>query len=347
MGSTQRMKYASAISDALCESMDRDENIFVTGIAADYKSGLFGSTTEVIERFAPDRIFDAPSMENAMAGIAIGAAAVGKRPVILHPRADFMFLALDQLVNLASKWRYMYDGNAGDVPVVMRGVVGRGWGQGATHSQSIQSVIAHFPGINVIMPTYADDAKGLMMTALVENSPTVFLEHRLLFNLEADVPKREHFVPFGSARIVQEGDDVTVVASSFMTIESQVAIEALKSSGISVELIDLRSIRPLDVDTIITSVSKTGRLVVADTSWTFCGVAAEIVAAVTERAFASLKAPPIRLGMADVPAPVSLPLENAFYPKGKDIARAISTLMDAEGGEFDGIEFVHDFKGPY
>lgn len=339
--------YASAISEALCEAMDRDKDIFVTGIAADYKSGLFGSTTEVIERFAPDRIFDAPSMENAMAGIAIGAAAVGKRPVILHPRADFMFLALDQMINLASKWRYMYDGNAGSVPVVMRGVIGRGWGQGATHSQSIQSVVAHFPGINVIMPTFADDAKGLMMTALKVDTPTIILEHRLLFNIEAEVPEGEYYVPFGKARIVTEGTDVTVVTSSFMTIEAQVAIEALKESGVSVELIDIRSIRPLDTKTIIESVKKTGRLVVADTSWAFCGVSAEILAVVSESAFSALKAPPIRIGLADVPAPVSKPLEDAFYPKASDIARAISTLMNAKDKDFEGVEFVHDFKGPY
>lgn len=326
--------------------MERDESIFVTGIAADYKSGLFGSTTEVIERFGPARIFDAPSMENAMAGIAIGAAAVGKRPVIIHPRVDFMFLALDQIINLASKWRYMYGGNAGSVPLLIRAVVGRGWGQGATHSQSIQSLLAHFPGLQVIMPACPRDAKGMIMAALTGHQPVMCLEHRLLFNISEPVPEEPYETDIGSIRVVERGRDVTVVATSYMVVEAQAAVDAVKERGISVDLLDLRSIRPLDSKTILQSVQKTGRLVVIDTSWTTCGVTAEVAAVVAENAWSALKGPVIRLGNADCPAPVSASLERAFYPTSTAIANSILTLAGLDGS-VEGVDVASDFRGPY
>ena len=175
---TRTLKYKEALSEGIVQSMERDESIFMTGHAVDYPSGLFGSTTEAVERFGPDRVFDSPSMENASTGIAIGAAAMGKRPVIVHPRADFMFLAFDQILNLAAKWNYMYGGRAGSVPVVIRAVVGKGWGQGATHSQSLQAPLAHFPGLVVAMPTFPADAKGLLISALQADRPVIVFEHR-------------------------------------------------------------------------------------------------------------------------------------------------------------------------
>ena len=343
----RKLSYAKALGEALIQSMDADESIFVTGIAADYRSGLFGSTTDVIDKFAPDRIFDAPAMENALTGIGIGAAAVGMRPVLVHPRVDFMFLALDQMLNLAAKWKYMYGGQAGTIPLVVRAIIGRGWGQGATHSQSLQSIVAHFPGIKVLMPTFPDDAKGLLTSALREDGPVLLLEHRSLFNLEGDVPESLYTTPIGKARVVRDGTDVTVVSTSFMTVEAQRAAEAAEQHGVSVEVVDLRSIRPLDTDTIIESVRKTGRLIVADTSWTFCGVAAEVAAVAAERAMGELKAPVIRMGQADCPAPVSLKLEEAFYPKATDIARAILQVKEIENSSIVAKDFVDGFRGPY
>jgi pyruvate/2-oxoglutarate/acetoin dehydrogenase E1 component len=185
---SRTMKYVDALSESLVLAMDNDDSIFVTGIAVDYPSGIFGSTIEALKKFGPNRVFDAPAMENALTGIAIGAAAMGKRPVIVHPRVDFMFLAFDQLINLAAKWRYMFGGNVGSVPIVVRAIIGKSWGQGATHSQSLHSVLGHFPGLHVVMPATPKSALELTLAALQGNTPTVILEHRALYDVEGEVP---------------------------------------------------------------------------------------------------------------------------------------------------------------
>src|SRR4051812_49224749 len=171
----RQIKYWQALSEGIVQAMERDPNIFMTGIAVDYPSGIFGSTVEATKRFGPKRVFDSPAMENALTGIAIGAAAMGKRPIIVHPRNDFMFLAFDMMLNLAAKWKYMYGGNAGSVPIVVRAVIGKGWGQGATHSQSLHAPLAHFPGLSVVMPAFPDDAKGLLLSALQNEGPVIML----------------------------------------------------------------------------------------------------------------------------------------------------------------------------
>ena len=327
--------------------MERDESIFMTGHAVDYPSGLFGSTTEAVERFGPSRVFDSPSMENASMGIAIGAAAMGKRPVIVHPRADFMFLAFDQLLNLGAKWNYMYAGNAGTVPVVIRAIVGKGWGQGATHSQSLQAPLAHFPGLVVAMPTYPADAKGLMLSALQADRPVIIFEHRTLFDTEGEVSEEMTPIPFGKANVVRQGKDITIVATSLMVLEAVSAADELAKHGIEAEIIDPRTIRPLDETTILNSIKKTGHLIVADSSWEMCGFASEIAALAAEKAFHSLKAPVRRLALANCPAPVSKPLEEVFYPKATTIANASLAMLGAEGKSIGKIDLVDNFKGPY
>ncbi len=343
----RELKYSQALSEGLVQAMDRDPAIFVTGIAVDYPSGIFGSTIEANQRFGPERIFDAPAMENALTGIAIGAAAMGKRPVIVHPRNDFMFLAFDQLINLAAKWKYMYAGNAGTVPIVVRAVIGKGWGQGSTHSQSLQAPLAHFPGLTVMMPAFPMDAKGLTLAALQSDGPVVILEHRSLYDTMGDVPEDAEPTPIGQARVVREGTDVTIVATSFMAYESVLAAEELEKEGISAELIDPRTIRPLDTGTILASVRKTGRLIVSDTSWEMCGFASEVAALCAEQAFEYLKAPVRRISVADCPAPVSQPLEAAFYPSASTIAAAAMVMLGRDGGIMDGIDREDGFKGPY
>jgi pyruvate dehydrogenase E1 component beta subunit len=343
----RQLKYWEALSEGLVQAMERDPAIFVTGIAVDYSSGIFGSTVEAAKRFGPDRVFDAPSMENALTGIAIGAAAMGKRPVIVHPRNDFMFLAFDQMINLAAKWRYMYGGEAGSVPIVVRAVVGKGWGQGATHSQSTHSLLGHFPGLQVVLPAFPADAKGLTQAALTSNAPTVILEHRTLFNEEGPVAEDFDPVPIGKARVVREGDDVTIVGISLMAVEALQAAVALEGEGVSAEVIDARSVRPLDGQTILKSVNKTGRLIVADTSWELCGFASEVAALAAERAFDSLKAPIRRIALADCPAPVSSKLEDAFYPKASTIARAALAMLGKTSAALGDIDRTDDFKGPY
>jgi acetoin:2,6-dichlorophenolindophenol oxidoreductase subunit beta len=344
----RRLKYRDALSEGLVQGMERDSSIFVAGIAVDYPSGIFGTTAEACRRFGPDRVFDVPAMENALTGIAIGAAAMGKRPVVVHPRADFLFLALDQMANLAAKWSYMFGGRAGRVPIVVRAIIGKGWGQGATHSQSPQSVFAHFPGLNVLMPAFPDDAKGLTLAALVAPSPTLILEHRALFETEGEVAETVKPTPMGCARIVRAGKDVSVVATSLMAVEAVRAAEALEGEGVSVEVVDPRSIRPLDVGTIVESVRKTGRLVIADTSWALCGFSAEVAAIAAEQCVNALRAPVRRITLADCPAPVSLPLEQAFYPGQRAIIDAVLQVLGKDPVDLRlGADPGDDFVGSY
>lgn len=341
------LKYNEAISEATVQAMERDESIFVTGHAVDYPSGIFGSTTAAKEQF-PDRVFDCPSMENAFVGMAIGAAAMGKRPVYVYPRADFMFLSFDNLLNLACKWRYMYGGNAGEVPIVLRAIVGKGWGQGATHSQSLHAPLAHFPGLTVAMPSTPADAKGLLLSALQSNHPVIIFEHRALYNTEGPVDEAMEAIPFGKANILRHGSDITIVATSLMALEATVAADELANHGVSVEVIDPRTIRPLDEAAILKSVAKTGRLIVADTSWEMCGFSSEVAALVAEKAFHHLKAPVKRISVADCPAPVSMPLEAAFYPKASTLAKVALKIMEIkEGGDLSEIDLADNFKGPY
>jgi pyruvate dehydrogenase E1 component beta subunit len=343
----RELKYWQALSEGIVQAMECDPNIFMTGIAVDYTSGIFGSTVEALKRFGPKRVFDAPAMENALTGIAVGAAAVGKRPIIVHPRNDFMFLAFDNLLNLATKWRYMYGGNNGIAPIVVRAIVGRGWGQGATHSQSTHATLAHFPGLVVAMPAFPADAKGLMLSALQHTGPVVILEHRSLYDTSGPVPEAPVATPFGKAAVVREGSDITIVATSFMSYEAAHAAEELAKNGIHAEVIDLRTIRPLDEETILKSVKKTGRLIVADTSWELCGTTSEVAALVAEKGFSSLKVPVRRIALANCPAPVSQPLEKAFYPTASTIAKAAMAMLGREDGSLGHIDRADTFKGPY
>jgi pyruvate/2-oxoglutarate/acetoin dehydrogenase E1 component len=343
----RKLKYSEALSEGLVRAMERDPAIFMTGIAVDYPSGMFGSTVEATKRFGPKRVFDSPAMESALTAIAIGAAAVGKRPIIVHPRNDFMLLSYDMLINLAAKWKYMYGGNAGEVPVLVRAVIGKGWGQGATHSQSLQSTLAHFPGLSVVMPAFPRDAKGLMLAALRHHSPVIMLEHRSLYDTVGDVPEDDEPTPIGSAMVVREGRDLSIVATSFMAYEALHAAEQLAAEGIDVEIVDPRSIRPLDEQTILKSVRKTGRLIVADTSWELCGFSSEIAALAAEKCFGDLKAPVRRIGLANCPAPVSQTLEKAFYPTATTIARAVLATLGKRSTAFGDIDREDNFKGPY
>lgn len=343
----RKLKYWEAISEATVQCMEQDPSIFLTGIGVDDFKGVFGTTLEASRRFGSKRVFDIPNGENAMAGIAIGAAVVGKRPLVVHPRNDFMFLAMDQIFNLAAKWRYMF-GNKSGVPVVFRGIVGRGWGQGATHSQSLQAVFAHFPGLYVATPASPPDAKGLLVSALRGDGPVILLENRALYEQEGEVSEDVIAVPFGKGRIVKPGRDVTIVGVSLMAYEGERAATILADHGIDAEVIDLRSVRPLDTELILQSLEKTGRLVVADTSWAFCGVAAEVAALAAERGWQYLRAPVRRVTPPDCPAPVSKPLEDAFHPGPLAIAEACLQLMDAPKPVSRRFAAAHaDFQGPY
>ena len=343
----RELTYAQAISEATVQCMAADPSVFVAGQNVDDEKGTHGTTREAFEAFGPSRVIDVPNAENAFAGIALGTAAAGMRPLVVHTRADFMLLAMDSVINLASKWRYVYGDPAG-VPLVMRGVVGRGWGQGATHSQSLQSVFGHFPGLRVATPATPADAKGLIISALQGRDPVVLLENRGLYSLKGEVPEEAVPVPFGRGRVARRGDDVTIVAASLMAHEAERAADLLADVGVSAEVLDPRSVRPLDGGLIMSSVARTGHLVVADTSWAPFGFSAEVAAIVAESVPGALRSPVVRVTPPDCPAPVSFPLEEAFHPDAERIARACLTALRLDASEFRTPRpITAGFSGPF
>ena len=323
----RQIRYYEAILEATDQLMEIDPSIYVMGLGVPDPKGIFGTTSGLEKKYGPDRIMDMPTSENAMTGIAIGTAIAGMRPIMTHQRVDFFILALDQLINNAAKWHYMFNGQM-SVPLVIRLIMGRGWGQGPQHSQSLHALCAHIPGLKVVMPSNPYDAKGLLVSAIEDNNPVVFLEHRWLHGIFGEVPKEIYRVPLGKAKILQEGSDITIVAASHMTLEAWRAVQLLKNEGISVEIIDVRSIRPLDEETICASITKTGRLIVVDPDWKSFGFASEILALATEKSFSSLKCPPVRITYPDRITPTSWKLANHFYPTANHIALEIVKMMN-------------------
>lgn len=342
------MKYSEAIRDAQAQIMRTDESVFVCGLGVPDPKGVFGSTVGLEEEFGPKRVFDTPACENATVGMMIGASFQGLRPVMVNQRVDFILLALDQIINHAAKWKWMF-GGVQRVPIVIRVIVGRGWGQGPQHSQSMHSLFAHIPGLKVVVPATPKDAKGLLISSIEDDDPVIFIEHRRLYDEEGDVPQGIYRVPLGKANVVQEGVDITLVALSQMVVEAEKAGIALKEKGISSEIIDLRCLRPLDMGTILNSVRKTGRLVVIDDDWKLCGIAGEIIASLVENDHKMFKAPPIRLTWPDMPTPTSVALESAHYTTAKDIYEASCICLDrsVEQALFNDEKHEQTFIGPF
>lgn len=321
---------ALTYAQALCEATDiclaHDPNVYVMGLGVPDPGAIFGTTKGLREKYGAERVLDMPIAENGMTGIAIGSALAGLRPIITHQRVDFMLLSMEQIVNQAAKWHYMFDGKA-RVPLVIRMIIGRGWGQGPQHSQSLHSCFGHIPGLKVVMPFTPADAKGMLISAVEDDNPVIFIEHRWLHNMQDSVPEGITRTPLDTARTAREGEHVTIAAVSHTTYESLRAAYLLEKIGIHAEVIDLRSVRPLDLTAILRSVKKTGRFVAVDTDWAYCGFSAELVAVVAESAFSYLKAAPIRLGWADYPVPTSPALCEYYYPTPRDIAlAAVKTL---------------------
>lgn len=344
--STRTLKFGQALHTALSEAMEKDPTIFVMGIGVDDHKAIFGSTKDLVKRFGKQRVFDTPISESAMTGIAIGAALGGMKPVHIHIRTDFLYLTMDQLFNIAAKWRYMFGGQM-KVPLVVRAVIGRSWGQGAQHSQSLQSFFMHVPGIKVVMPTTAYDAQGLLLAALAEPNPVIMIEHRLLYDIPGEVPDPCEAIAFGRAVVRRTGTDLTIVANSYMAVESLKAAEFLARHGVSAEVVDPISLVPLDEETILNSVRKTGRLLVVDTSWVTCGMSAEISALAAEKAFDALKRPVRRMGMQPVVCPVSKPLEQLFYPNAGTIAAEAFALAERPRPKELAPALADGFKGPF
>jgi len=324
--SARRISYSEAIREALDQALELDPRVFIMGQGVDDSSGMFGSTLNLHKKYGSQRVFDTPLAENALTGIAAGAAIGGMRPVYFHNRPDFLFLAMDQLVNHASKWCYMF-GGAVSVPLVLWACIGRGWGSAAQHSQALQGLFMHIPGLKVIMPSTCYDAKGLMLSAIADNNPVLIIEHRFNFRNKGFVPEAPYRLPIGKGIIRKHGKDITFVTISYMVTEAYKAADELSKEGIDVELIDLRTLRPLDEEIILRSVSKTGRLLVADCGWKTGGITAEISAVVAEKGFEYLKSPIRRVACPDVPTPSGFTLEEGFYVGSKDIISASREML--------------------
>ncbi len=328
------LTFAKAINEALDLCMAKDPRVFVMGLGVSDSKGVFGTTLNLASKYGSRRVLDMPTSENGMTGVAIGCALVGLRPVLVHQRMDFAILAMDQIVNQASKWYYMYGGQR-PIPLVIRLIIGRGWGQGPQHSQSLQSWFAHVPGLKVVMPSTAHDAKGLLIASIEDDNPIIFIEHRWLHNIMGSVPGDMYRVPIGLSRIARTGNDITIAATSFMTLESMRAATILDANGVSAEVIDIRSLRPLDDASLMESVRKTGRLVVADVGWGFCGFSAEVVARVCEMGLGYLKAAPVRVSLVDGPIPSSPALAARYYPRARDIAAEVRKMLGVDVKESD------------
>lgn len=320
------LTYAQAIREAHAQLLASDSRVFLLGqgLWSPWYAGT--SLKDIDKEFGRDRILDSPVSENATTGAAIGAAMAGMRPIVFHPRMDFMLLAVDPIVNQAANWAYMFGGQV-SVPVVIRAAINRGGEQAAQHSQALQAMFMHIPGLKVVMPSTPYDAKGLLVSAVQDGNPVMYIDDRWLYEDEGEVPEEMYAVPLGRAAVRRNGRDVTVVATSFMAAQAVLAAPRLEGEGIDAELIDLRTLKPWDRETVFASVRKTGRLVVADAAWRTGGAAAEIAAVVAEELFGALRAPVSRVCLPDAPAPMSVPLEQAYYVGTDEIVDAARRVL--------------------
>lgn len=342
------MTFRDAVNRAMVKEMELDPKVFVFGLDVPDHKRIFGSTRGLVEQFGKERCFGTPLSEDAMTGVALGAAISGLRPIHVHIRVDFMMLAMNQIVNMISNLRYMSGGKL-SVPLVIRGVIGRGWGQSAQHSKSLHSMFAHIPGLKVVMPTSPQDAYSLLRSAVRDDNPVIFLEHRWLYDIEGEVDE-DKSVPLGKSVLHKQGKDITIVSTSWMSVEAMKAAEVLEKRGIQLEVIDVRSVAPLDEETIINSVQKTKQCIVADYDWAFCGFSAELAALISHRCFGYLKKPVERLGFAHVPCPTTRPLENLYYPSAVQIIRTAEKMLDLSPTDLSGESFYsyeNKFKGPF
>jgi pyruvate/2-oxoglutarate/acetoin dehydrogenase E1 component len=347
--------YNEALREGTAVAMAADPSTFLMGLGVPDPKAVFGTTAGLQAQFGPERVLDMPTAENGMTGVAVGAALTGKRPIMVHQRVDFTLLALDQIANSAAKWSTMFNGQ-GSVPLTIRMIMGRGWGQGPQHSQNLQATYGHFPGLKVVMPSTPHDAKGLLIAAIEDDNPTIVLEHRWLGNTIGHVPEGHYSIELGRARVARSGNDVTLVGSGYSTLESLRAAELLAEDGIECDVIDLRTIKPLDSATIVASAARTGRFVAVDSGWKTFGVAGELVALVSENAFERLKTAPVRVTPPDAYVPTTQSLANVYYPSTAAIVNAVRKMYDLPpkteldlGFDPDRLLDVPDasFRGPF
>jgi pyruvate dehydrogenase E1 component beta subunit len=320
MAESRTLSTGDAIREGLTEVAKRDPSVIFLAEGVTDPTAVFGTIKDLPKHIGAERIIEMPIAENGLCGIAIGAAMMGKRPVISFHRVEFALLAMEQIVNNAAKAHYISRGRH-RVPLVLRLVVGRGWGQGPEHSQSLETMFALIPGLKVLMPTYPKDAKGMIISAVEDDNPVIVIEHRWVHYVQGQVPSGYYKEPLDGPRAVHEGKDLTIVSTSYMTLEAVRAAEQLEKLGVSATVFDLRVVRPLILDRIIASVAKTGRLMTVDTGYRKFGIGAEIVSEVVANCFDKLKAAPVRIGLPDHPTPSSRGLVPGIYPDAARIVR--------------------------
>ena len=347
--------YAESLREALDQALEGDPRVYLMGLGVPDPKGIFGTALGLQKKYGARRVMDMPTAENAMTGIAIGSALVGMRPIMVHQRVDFTLLAIDQIVNNAAKWYYMFGGKQ-SIPIVIRVIVGRGWGQGPQHSQALQAMFAHFPGLKVVAPATPYDAKGMLLAAVEDDDPVIFFEHRWLHPTFGAVPEEPYTVPLGRVRVAREGRDLTLISSSYYVLEVMRAAEALASRGVDVEVVDLRTIRPLDRDGILASARKTRRALVVDGGWRSFGVAAEVLALLSEDAFDDLRCAPRRITLPEAYTPTTPALSKYYYPTATQIANAAREMVGLPELSEDDYGFRTDrpldvpdpsFRGPF
>lgn len=351
------LTYGDALREAFDVCLQDDPNVYLIGLGVPDPKGIFGTTLGLAEKYGDQRVMDMPVSESAVTGVAIGSALLGMRPVMSHQRVDFALMATDQIINNAAKWQYMF-GGATKMPLTIRMIIGRGWGQGPQHAQNLQALYMHIPGLKVVMPSSPADAKGLMIASIKDNNPVIFMEHRWLHNVKGHVDEGIYCTPIGKGKIVHAGNDITIVATSYMTLQALKAAEQLRKAGIHAEVIDLRTIKPIDEEIILESVKKTGRLVVVDSGYLTGGVASEISAIVSEKAFEYLKSAIKRIATPDCPSPTSRALIKYYYPNVNTIIGEVLTSLNIKpDAKMESLLFVAEpthydvpdqsFTGPY
>ena len=345
----RKITYCEAIQEAICQEMERDENVFIYGEGVTDPKRIFGTTDKLLERFEKKRCFDTPVSEDSLAGFGLGASVNGLRPIFVNVRMDFLLLGYSQISNMISSFRYNSGGKL-KVPLVIRGIIGRGWGQGSQHSKSMHSVFAHIPGLKVVMPTTPYDAKGLLISAIRDDNPVLYIEHRWLYFQKGHVPEQSFEVPIGIPNILKNGNDITIIATSWMNVEVLRAAEILNEHGVNVEIIDVRTVSPFNYDIIVESVNKTKCCLIVDNDWAYCGVSAEISSIISNKCFGKLKFPVERIGFSHTPCPTARHLENEFYPNSVSIIRNIEKILKLKTIDLSGRDFYsyeNKFKGPF